>query len=116
MPARPVPLAIDRVARLAAETSEPWARWRGHGVADFDGACVSMEDNPELMAEYGTCNTKHGPGKLPLARIVVAMLRGTMTVLGQAAGGYTTSEQALAAGLLPLVSPGDLAVGDRHAG
>jgi hypothetical protein len=104
----------DLVARLAAQVSEPWARWRGHRVVDFDGTCVSMEDNPELMAEYGTCNTKHGPGRYPLARIVVAMLWGTMTVLGYAVGGYATSEQALAAELLPMLAPGDLAVGDRH--
>ena len=104
----------DLVARLAAEVSLPWSVWRGHRVIDFDGTCVSMEDNPELMAEFGTCNTKHGPGKFPLARIVVAMLWGTMTVLGYAVDGYAVSEQALAAELMALLAPGDLAVGDRH--
>ncbi len=104
----------DHVARLAAAISQPWAVWRGHRVVDFDGTCLSMEDNPDLMAEFGTCNTKHGPGKYPLARVVVAMLWGTMTVLGYAVGGYLVSEQALAAQLLPLLTRGDLAVGDRH--
>lgn len=104
----------DHVARLAATISQPWAVWRGHRVVDFDGTCLSMEDNPELMAEFGTCNTKHGPGRYPLARIVVAMLWGTMTVLGYAVGAYAVSEQALALKLLPLLAPGDLAVGDRH--
>jgi hypothetical protein len=104
----------DQVARLAAGVSQPWAVWRGHRVVDFDGTCLSMEDNPELMAEFGTCNTKHGPGRFPLARMVVAMLWGTMTVLGYAVDGYVVSEQALAAELLPLLARGDLAVGDRH--
>ena len=104
----------DHVARLAATVSRPWAVWRGHRVVDFDGTCLSMEDNPELMAEFGTCNTKHGPGRYPLARVVVAMLWGTMTVLGYAVGGYAVSEQALAAQLLPVLSPGDLIVGDSH--
>ena len=104
----------DQVAQLAAGVSQPWAVWRGHRVVDFDGTCLSMEDNPELMAEFGTCNTKHGPGRFPLARMVVAMLWGTMTVLGYAVGGYVVSEQALAAELLPLLARGDLAVGDRH--
>ena len=88
--------------------------WRGHRVVDLDGTCLSMEDNPELMARFGTCNTKHGPGRYPLARVVVAMLWGTMTVLGYAVGGYAVSEQALAAELMALLVPGDLAVGDRH--
>jgi hypothetical protein len=113
----PVPLfkkLHDRVAQLAATVSHPWAIWRGLRVVDFDGTCLSMEDNPELMAKFGTCNTKHGPGKYPLTRVVVAMLWGTMSVLGYAVGGYTVSEQALAAELLALLSPGDLAVGDRH--
>ncbi len=104
----------DHVARLASSVSQPWAVWRGHRVVDFDGTCLSMEDNPELMAEFGTCNTKHGPGRYPLARVVVAMLWGTMTVLGYAVGGYVVSEQALAAELLPMLARGDLAVGDRH--
>ena len=104
----------DFVAGLAATVSEPWTKWRGLRVVDLDGMCVSMEDNPELMAEFGTCNTKHGAGRYPLARVVVAMLWGTMTVLGYAVGGYAVSEQALAAELRALLSPGDLAVGDRH--
>ncbi len=104
----------DHVAQLAATLSRPWAEWRGHRVVDFDATCLSMEDNPELMAEFGTCNTKHGPGRYPLVRVVVAMLWGTMTVLGYAVGAYVVSEQALAMQLLSVLQPGDLMVGDRH--
>ena len=114
LPAKLFAKLAEHVARLAATISQPWAVWRGHRVVDFDGTCLSMEDTPELMAEFGTCNTKHGPGRYPLARIVVAMLWGTMTVLGYAVGAYAVSEQALAAELMALLVPGDLAVGDRH--
>jgi hypothetical protein len=104
----------DYVAGVAANVSTPWAVWRGHRVVDTDGTCLSMEGNAELMAEFGTCNTKHGAGKFPLARVVVFMLWGTMTILGYAVGGYAVSEQALAMQLTAILRPGDLLVGDRH--
>jgi len=55
-----------------------------------------MEDDPELRAEFGVPNTRHGPGRYPVARIVAGVLWGTMTVVGCAVGAYTASEQALA--------------------
>lgn len=102
------------VAGAAEGLSEGWATWRGYRVVDLDGTCVSMEDNPELKAEFGVPNTRHGPGRYPVARVVAAVLWGTMTVVGYAVGAYTASEQALAMRLLPSLRPGDLIVGDRH--
>jgi hypothetical protein len=105
---------FDRVADAAAALGEPFVAWRGHRVFNIDGACVSMEDNPELHAEFGTCNTKHGPGRYPLARIVVAAFMHTMTAVSYAIGGYRDSESALAEEVLSKLRPGDLIVGDRH--
>ncbi len=102
------------VVEIALRLSEPYARWRGHRVVNLDGTCVSMEDNPELHAEFGTCNTKHGPGKYPLARMVAACLAKTMVVMAYSVGAYGDSEQALTEKLLPSLQLGDLIVGDRH--
>lgn len=102
------------VAGAADRLSGSRATWRGHRVVDLDGTCVSMEDNPDLKAEFGVPNTRHGPGRYPVARLVAGTLWGTMTIIGYAVGAYTASEQALAMRLLPSLRPGDLLVGDRH--
>ena len=109
---------FERLSRFVADAadslSQGWATWRGLRVVDLDGTCVSMEDNPELKAEFGVPNTRHGPGRYPVARLVAGTLWGTMTVVGYAVGAYTTSEQALATRLFASLRPGDLVVGDRH--
>ena len=63
------------VAGAADRLSESLATWRGHRVVDLDGTCVSMEDNPELKAEFGVPNTRHGPGRHPVARLVAGRWR-----------------------------------------
>jgi hypothetical protein len=102
------------VGTIAAEASTQWAYWRGHRVVDLDGTCLSMEDNPELKDTFGVNKGRHGLGRYPLARVVVAMLWGTMTIVDYAVGGYRCSEWALAAQMLANLLPGDLVVGDRH--
>jgi hypothetical protein len=102
------------VSCAAARASAPWALWHGYRVLNLDGTCVSMPDEPSLKSEFGVPNTKHGPGRYPVARMVVAIIAGTMAVLAYTFGGYAMSEDALAALLLPAFSAGDLLVGDRR--
>jgi hypothetical protein len=102
------------VADVAAAASTPWSSWRGHRVVDLDGTCVSMEDNPVLKEEFGVNTGKHGPGRYPLARLVVAMLWGTMTIVDHVVGEYRSSEWALTTQMLARLQSGDLVVGDRH--
>jgi len=101
------------VSGIAANASAPWAVWCGHRVVDLDGTCVSMEDNPALKETFGVSKGRHGLGRYPLARMVVAILWGTMTILEYAVGGYVSSEWALATQALAGLLPGDLVVGDR---
>ena len=101
------------VSGMAAKASEPWARWHGHRVVELDGTCLSMEDNPELKAAFGVNKGRHGDGRYPLARMVVGILWGTMTIVGYAVGGYCTSEWALVAQMLSGLLANDLVVGDR---
>ena len=95
----------ERCNRLSAR----WDSWRGHRVVLLDGTCVSMPDTPELHAAFGTSRT----GKFPLMRIATAALADTRAVLGYAAGRYDDGENALAAGILDRLRPGDLIVADR---
>ena len=81
---------------------------------NLDGFCSSMEDNPELHEAFGTSNGRHGAGRYPLARVVVAAFMHTMVAVAYAVGEYRDSEQALTREVLPKLRPGDLIVGDRH--
>ncbi len=114
LPLRVIAVLFDKVAGAAQTLSEPFVRWRGHRVFNLDGFCSSMEDNPALHEAFGTSNGRHGPGRYPLARVVVAAFMHTMITVSYAVGRYRDSEQALMREVLPKLAPGDLIVADRH--
>lgn len=89
------------------------ARWRGLRVVLLDGSTVSMPDTPRLHRAFGTCSGTRR-GKFPLARVVVAVLAHTMTIVDYRMGRYRDSEIALTWPLLQSLSPGDLVVADRQ--
>jgi len=108
----PLPFWDTLFARLSQRcqaASARWDSWRGHRVVLLDGTCVSMPDTPELHAAFGTSRN----GKFPLMRIATAALADTRAVVGYAAGRYDVGENALAAGILDRLRPGDLIVADR---
>lgn len=102
------------VARLAGYLSEPYAFHHGFRVVTVDGTCLSMDDAPALMKRFGIANTRHGKSNYPEARLVMASLAGTGTVVAHSLGSYRTSEQALAMELLSSLKKGDLLVADAH--
>jgi len=99
---------------LAQSLSEDAARMHGFRLVTMDGTCVSMSDVPALRAAFGAANSKHGRGKYPEARLVVAALSKTGVVLAHRMGPYRTSEQTLGLELLPVLRPGDLLLADAH--
>ncbi|MFH0963671.1 MAG: IS4 family transposase, partial [Planctomycetota bacterium] len=99
---------------LGQSLSEGLAQMHGFRLVSLDGTCVSMEDVPELWKEFGTADTRHGPGKYPEARLVVASLVKTGVVLDHRLGSYRTSEHALGLDLLISLRPGDLLLADAH--
>lgn len=114
LPLGVVSALFDTVAGAAETLSEPFVRWRGHRVVNVDGFCSSMEDNPGLHEAFGTSNGRHGSGRYPLARVVVAAFMHTMITVSYAVGRYRDSEQALTREVLPKLRAGDLIVADRH--
>ena len=99
---------------LARSLSEDAARVQGFRLVTLDGTGVSMSDVPALRQAFGVAHSKHGRGKFPEARLVVASLSKTGVVLAHGMGPYRTSEQALALGLLGTLEPGDLLLADAH--
>lgn len=80
----------------------------------LDGTCVSMPDEKALFETFGRCNTRHGPTRYPIARLVTVAMANTMTVLDHVLGHYRTDETTLCMGLLQSLRRGDLLVADRH--
>jgi len=102
------------MAAKGAGLSEPWASWRGHRVVLVDGTCLSMPDEPDLHAHFGTSTGRGGKRHYPLARLVTLALANTMTVISHAFGRYDRSENALLRPLLKNLRKGDLLVADRR--
>jgi hypothetical protein len=114
-----LPIAVmDRLGRYTSEMgqslSEGAAHMHGFRLVTMDGTCVSMSDVPELRVAFGAANSRHGQGKYPEARLIMASLSKTGVVLAHSMGPYRTSEQALGMGLLPALRPGDLLLMDAH--
>ena len=102
------------VSAVGQLLSMPYACHRGFRVVTIDGTCLSMEENRELISEFGRVNTRHGRSKYPEARLVAASLARVGTILSHKLGPYKTSEQALAMEVLKSLRRGDLLVGDAH--
>lgn len=102
------------VSQQAQRLSSTWAYWNGHRVVLLDGTCVSMQESPELMAEFGTQRGYHGVARYPVARLACVSLANTMTVISYALGGYRQDETVLAQDILEYLQKGDLLIADRH--
>lgn len=87
--------------------------WHGHRVIGLDGTCNSMGDEPELMEYFGSPNTRHGLGRFPIARNLIAFNLNTLITVAHEMGPYRASEEALACQLLPRLHAGDVIVDDR---
>lgn len=90
------------------------ALWRGHRLIGIDGTCVSMSDNQELRETFGRTQSKHGPSRFPIARVVFGFTLNTQITVSHSINHYQTSEQALLQNMLKDFNKGDLIVCDRH--
>lgn len=90
------------------------ALWRGHRLIGVDGTCVSMSDTPELQETFGRTQSKHGPSRFPIARVVFGFTLNTQITIGHSINHYQTSEQALLQDMFKDFNKGDLIICDRH--
>ena len=87
--------------------------WKGLRLRAFDGTTVSMPGEPDLIEHFGLHNTKHGPTRYPLARLVSLLDIGECRFAGCRFGPHRTGEISTARELMPLVEPCDLILIDR---
>jgi hypothetical protein len=113
-----LPLAVFRdllrgMVRALIPDTESVGRWRGHRTFLVDGSSFSMPDTPALQAHFGQPgNQKKGCG-FPVAKILALFHAGTGLLLEVAAAPLRSQDIAGIAGVLPLLAPGDVLVGDR---
>lgn len=88
--------------------------WHGHRVFGQDGTCVSMSDEPQLVAKFGKCRTQNGPSRFPVARMVIVFNLHTLITLDHEIDRYTVAETELADRLICRFSPKDIIVEDRR--
>jgi hypothetical protein len=90
------------------------ALWRGHRLIGIDGTCVSMSDTQELQQTFGRTQSKHGPSRFPVARVVFGFTLNTQITVSHSIDHYQTSEQALLQDMFQDFNKGDLIICDRH--
>lgn len=88
--------------------------WRGHRLIGVDGSCVSMSDTPQLQEAFGRTESKYGPSRFPIGRVMFGFTLNTQVTIGHNLGHYRTSEQSLLKDMLKSFHEGDLIICDRH--
>jgi hypothetical protein len=115
----PVQAAHDLLVRSAhaiRKTLPEAGLWHGLRVNLFDGSTLRLPANPSLLSYFGTASNQHGPTHWPLMALVAGFDLFSGVVNAVAEGPYGTSEQTLAAQLIPHLGQGWLHVGDRAYG
>jgi Transposase DDE domain len=113
-----LPLAVFRallreMVRVLIPDTEAIGRWRGHRTFLVDGSSFSMPDTPALQAHFGQPgNQKPGCG-FPVARILALFHAGTGLLLEVFAAPLRSHEMSGLAGILSLLTAGDVLVADR---
>jgi hypothetical protein len=92
---------------------EAVGRWHGHRVFHIDGTGVSMPDEAELQARFGQPgNCAKGCG-FPVAHVLAMFDAATGFVLDLIAGPLRTHDLADCLLMHPMLSAGDVLIGDR---
>jgi Transposase DDE domain len=113
-----LPLAVFRavlreMARALIPDTEAIGRWRGHRTWLVDGSSFSMPDTPVLQAHFGQPGNQRKGCGFPVARLLALFHAGTGLLLEVAAAPLRSHEMSGIAGLLPLLTAGDVLVADR---
>ena len=100
------------VERLQARV-QPSQLWHGRQVKIVDGSSVSMPDTPSNQKSFPQpCGQKPGCG-FPVMRLVGLFSLATGSLLAMRTGPLHDHEQTLWRRLWDMLTPGDVALGDR---
>ena len=113
-----LPLAVFRallrnlVHALIPDT-EAIGRWRGHRTFLVDGSTFSMPDTPALQAHFGQPGNQAKGCGFPVAHLLALFHAGTGLLWEVAAAPLRTQDITGLAGVLGLLTAGDVLVADR---
>jgi len=102
--------SVQRVDDLVGD------RYRTHDRPIYlvDGSTVSMPDEPELVEAFGYADTKHGPSRFPVARVMFITRAGAQTVVDYRIDPYRTDENAQFHAMWHQLPNGAICLADRH--
>ena len=109
-------LATEVAAEVERQAGSAWL-WKDRHVQLIDGFTFTMPDTPANQAAYPQARTQRPGVGQPIARTCAIISLATGCVLDLATGPYhgkETGETALLRELLNSLSPGDIALFDRH--
>ena len=111
----PLELLFRAVASPLAVEATRGAFYRGLRLMSLDGTCLDVPDTPANEEAFGRpgSSRREGGGAFPQLRLVALSESGTHAITAAALGPYTTSENALADGLLGALGKGMLCLADR---
>jgi hypothetical protein len=105
----------QRVLQPIARPQAPGAWFRGLRLMAVDGSCMDVADESGNAAYFGYPASSRGDSAFPQARVLCLVECGTHVVTAASIAPYETSEQAMAADLLPAkLAPDMLVMADRN--
>jgi len=105
----------ERVLRPLASAQAPGAWYRGLRVMAIDGSCMDVADEKANAEFFGYPGASRGESAFPVLRVLGLVECGTHVVTAAEIAPFKTSEQALAAQMLPAkLEPGMLVLADRN--
>ena len=105
----------EQVLRPIAHAQAPGAWYRGMRLMAVDGSCMDVADESGNAAYFGYPASSRGDSAFPQARVLCLVECGTHIVTAARIAPYKTSEQAMAASLLPAkLAPDMLVMADRN--
>lgn len=113
LPVKVVQDSVRQVGRRLREQVSATITWCGRRVWLVDGTTCSMPDTPDLQAAF-TQPDGQAPGcGFPVAKVVALLCWASGAVVEAAIGPLWMSELRLWRELWPVLSPGEIVVGDR---
>lgn len=111
----PLALLFQRVAEPVAELGTKGAWLRSRRLMAMDGFHLDVPDTPDNLEEFGRRNNGGHPAAYPQVLIVGLGECGSHALIDAAMGrGQGGDERALAAELIPSVTPDMLVLADRN--
>ena len=104
---------VRQIGRRLRQEVGSTITWCGRRVWLVDGTSCSMPDTPDLQAAFGQPGGQAPGCGFPVAKVVALFCWASGAVLEAAIGPLKMSELRLWRALWPVLSPGEIVLGDR---